>query len=156
MQEQEYPTIVSTGLNTGTSLVSGTVGCDTDSTAGYCYGSASSHTISQGLTVFDAAISPAQEDEMTQRRVVQVFIVDPDERVPLEKALLYQGEQKLTDATDRELFFEIDIKRLLDRHNEERVQILDKEATAKSGRDVYLEPIRIRDLKMVVVNIATF
>jgi hypothetical protein len=89
----------------------------------------------------------------TPRRLVQVFIADPDENVPLEKSLLYSGKQKLTDATDQELFFEIDIKAILDSHNAERIQFVNKKV---KERTEYLEPVKIRELKMVVVNVATF
>jgi hypothetical protein len=87
------------------------------------------------------------------RRLVQVFIADPDENVPLDKSLLYSGEQKLTDATDQELFFEIEIKAILEKHNAERVQFVNKKV---KERTEFLEPVKIRDLKMVVVNVATF
>lgn len=87
------------------------------------------------------------------RRLVKVVIVDPNDNIPLDKCLLYNGEEKLTDATDQELFFEIDIKDLLAKHNEERVKLVDKKV---KERTEYLEPAKIRDLKMVVVNIATF
>jgi hypothetical protein len=87
------------------------------------------------------------------RRLVQVFIADPDENVPLDKSLLYSGEQKLTDATDQELFFEIELKAILEKHNAERVQFVNKRV---KERTEFLEPVKIRDLKMVVVNVATF
>lgn len=90
------------------------------------------------------------------RRIVQVFIADPNENVPLDKALLYRGEQKLTDATDAELFFEVPIQELLAKHNAERVKMLDKEASRKAGKDLFLEPVKIRELKMTVVTIASF
>lgn len=90
---------------------------------------------------------------MATRRLVQVFIADPNENVPLESSLLYSGEQKLTDATDQELFFEIDIKGILDKHNEKRVKMVDKKV---KERVEHLEPAKIRDLKMVVVNVAGF
>lgn len=90
---------------------------------------------------------------MVTRRLVQVFIADPDENVPLEQSLLYSGDQKLTDATDQELFFEIDIKSILDKHNSSRVKIINKKV---KERTEHLEPAKIRDLKMVVVNVASF
>lgn len=90
---------------------------------------------------------------MPTRRLVQVFIADPDENVPLAQSMLYQGEQKLTDATDQELFFEIDIKTAIDKHNAERVKIINKKV---KERTEYLEPAKIRDLKMVVVTVANF
>jgi hypothetical protein len=96
--------------------------------------------------------APEPEDTVT-RRLVQVFIADSDENVPLVDSLLYSGEQKLTDLTDQELYFEIDIKTILDTHNAKRAKIVNKQVRERTE---YLEPARIRDLKMVVVNIATF
>lgn len=97
---------------------------------------------------------PKQEKAaMASRRLVQVFIADPDENVSLEQSLLYSGEQKLTDATDQELFFEIDIKSVLEAHNAKRAVVINKKV---KERTEFLEPAKIRDLKMVVVNVATF
>lgn len=87
------------------------------------------------------------------RRLVQVFIADPNENVPLDQSLLYSGEQKFTDATDQELFFEIDINTILKTYNEKRIKIVDKKV---KERTEYLEPAKIRDLKMVVVTVAGF
>lgn len=98
---------------------------------------------------------PQQENIMAPaaRRLVQVFIADPDLNVPLEQSMLYSGDQKLTDATDQELYFEIDMKSILDKHNEVRTKIINKKV---KERTEYLEPVKIRDLKMVVVNVAAF
>lgn len=99
------------------------------------------------------AKTKARKEERMTRRLVQVFIADPDENVPLDKSLLYSGEQKLTDATDQELFFEIDIKSILTTYNTLRVTFINKKV---KERTEYLEPVKIRDLKMVVVNVASF
>ena len=92
----------------------------------------------------------------TNRRIVQVFIADPNDNVPLEKSILYTGEQKLTDLNDTELFFEIPIKELLDKHNIFRVTVGDREASKRAGKDIFLDPVKIRDLKMLVVTVAQF
>lgn len=97
--------------------------------------------------------SVEETDVPTSFRLVQVYIADPDDRIPLEKRLLYKGEPKLTDLTDQELFFEVEIKNLLDGHNAERVKIRDK---AVKDREEFLEPVKIRDLKMVVVSLVAF
>lgn len=89
----------------------------------------------------------------TQRRLVQIFIADPDPNVPLDNCLLYSGKQLLTDLTDQELFFEVDVKTILDAHNKTRVSLINK---AVKDRAEYLEPARVRDLKMTVVTIAQF
>lgn len=90
------------------------------------------------------------------RRIIQVFIVDPDCNLPVENAVLYIGEQKFTDASDQELFFELEIQSLLKAHNEKRVKTLDKALSRETGKDVFLEAVKIRDLKMVVSTVAEF
>lgn len=90
---------------------------------------------------------------MSTRRLVQVFIADPNENVPLEHAMVYSGEQKFADSTDQELFYEVDINTLLKAHNEKRVHFADKKVKERVEN---LEPAKIRDLKMVVVTIAAF
>lgn len=89
-------------------------------------------------------------------RIVKVFIADSNESIPLDKRVLYSGEEKLTDLTDQELFFDVSISGLLTKHNEMRKTTIDKPQAEKFGRDIFLEPARIRDLKMVVVTVAQF
>lgn len=86
-------------------------------------------------------------------RVVQVFIVDPDPKMPLADRLLHEGESHLTDKDDQELFFDLDIKTMLAEHNKKRTAVVDKSV---KDRTEHLEPARIRDLKMTVVDVATF
>lgn len=82
------------------------------------------------------------------RRVVQVIIADTNENIPLGDCILHKGEEQVTDLTDQELFFELDIKSMLSAHNEKRTKIVDKKV---KDRIEHLEPAKIRDLKMVVV-----
>lgn len=101
-------------------------------------------------------ITQTSMPEKSTRRIVQVFIADPNENVPLDQSVIYTGEQKLTDLNDTELFFEVPIKELLDKHNAQRVKFTDKEASKRAGKDILLDPVKIRDLKMVVVTVAQF
>jgi hypothetical protein len=95
-----------------------------------------------------------EEDEvMSDKRLVRVLVVDPDEQVPVEQSVLHDGKEQLTDLTDQELFFEVEIQAALKKHNEKRAAIINK--TVKD-RTEYLEPARIRDLKMLVVTLAEF
>lgn len=90
------------------------------------------------------------------RRVVKVYIADPHPDVPLAAALIHEGEEHFTDATDQELFFEIGLKDKLDDYNKMRVKWQDKEASKRAGKDIFLEPVKIRELRMVVVTVASF
>lgn len=98
----------------------------------------------------------AMTEKKDQTRVVRVFVADPDVRIPVDRRLLSSTDEKVTEGTDQELFYELDIKPLLEKHNEYRVTVLDKAASNKFGRDVFLEPIKIRDLVMTVVCVAAF
>ena len=91
-----------------------------------------------------------------QTRIIRVYVADTDENIALENRLLYTGTEKLTDATDQELFYDVPINELLSKHNEFRKTVTDKKQSEKFGRDVKLEPVRIRDLKMTIVTIASF
>ena len=104
-------------------------------------------------------IRPQQGNQIMAARLVRVIIADTNENLPLQDRLLYKGEEQFTDLTDQELFFEIDVAGILKAHNEKRTKTVDKSKAALQGMDrgsVMLEPARIRDLKMVVVNVATF
>jgi hypothetical protein len=104
-----------------------------------------------------SSIAPIKaEKAMASARIVKVFIADPNENIPLDKRVIYSGQEQLTDLTDQELFFDVPISELLSKHNELRKTTLDKKQSDKFGRDVFLEPARIRDLKMVVVSVAEF
>jgi len=92
----------------------------------------------------------------TDRRIVQVFIADPDENVPIDRCLLYSGDQHLTDSTDEELFYDVEIKQMLADYNVFRVTVVDKGQSAQYGREVFLDPAKIRDLKMTVAVAASF
>lgn len=94
---------------------------------------------------------PKEEVPMSERRLVRVLMIDPHESVPTESALLYDSKELFTDKTNQELFFDIPIAEILKTHNEARTKIIDK---AVKDRTQYLEPVRIRDLRMLVVDIA--
>ena len=94
---------------------------------------------------------PPKGNAMSARRIVQVFVADPNDNLSLDDCLLFKGEEKLTDATDQELFFELDIKEMLEAHNAKRIKIIDKKV---KDRTEYLEAAKVRDLKMVVVTVA--
>lgn len=107
----------------------------------------------QPVAKFKPAVLQQEKKPMSTRRIVKVIIMDPNDNVPLEDCILYSGPEKMTDATDQELFFEVDIKGILNAHNAKRTKSVNKDF---KERTVYLEPAKIRDLKMVVVNVATF
>jgi hypothetical protein len=100
-----------------------------------------SHPVSRGIS---HSIGREKEDmAKSGRRIVQVFVIDPDEALPLEHAVLHMGGQQVTDATDEELYYQINIPALLEQHNQTR-------------QELDLPAIRIRDLKKRVETILEF
>jgi hypothetical protein len=97
-----------------------------------------------------------EQNTVSTARIVKVFIADPNDNLPLDKRVLYKGEEMLTDLTDQELFYEVPIADLLAKHNEYRKTVVDKKQAEKFGRDIFMEAARIRDLRMVVVDVAKF
>lgn len=97
-----------------------------------------------------------EKKQMPSARIVRVFIADTNENLPLERRVIYKSEEKLTDLTDQELFFEANPAALLAEHNAFRTTVIDKALTKATGKESLLEPARIRDLKMVVVDVAAF
>ena len=89
-------------------------------------------------------------------RVVRVFLVDPDSRVPVDKRILYKGDETVTDATDQELFFSIPVADLLTKHNTFREGFEVEERDGAETKLRKLKPIRIRDLTMTVTTVASF
>lgn len=98
----------------------------------------------------------ALKEQVMTARIVKVYIADSNDNLPLERRVLYTGTEKLTDLTDQELFFEVPINDLLKAHNDYRKTVVDKKQAEKFGREIFLESARIRDLKMVVVSVASF
>lgn len=99
---------------------------------------------------------PLKKDTPMALRYVQVFIADTNKSLSLEDRILFKGEAKMTDLDDNELFFELDIKDILAKHNAKRVKVVNKDAVPQPTGHVFLEPARVRDLKMTVVTIASF
>lgn len=95
---------------------------------------------------------PVKDTLMTANRIVQIYIADTYDSIPLDKRLIYEGKSFFTDLTDQELFFALDVNGILTAHNEYRVTVRDKKI---KDRVEMLEPARVRDLKMVVVTVVT-
>jgi hypothetical protein len=93
-----------------------------------------------------------EEKKMKQtRHWVRVLVWDPDVRVSDDDALLYKSEEFLTTKTEEELRSEVDYKGLLEAHNNKRVKVIDEEKSETVEKDIFLKPIRMRDLETRVL-----
>lgn len=92
---------------------------------------------------------------VAKARVIQVFIADNDCNIEVAKRLLYKGEQLFTDLSDQDLFYDIEIKALITKHNEYRATVLN-ESKSTATEKVFLKPIKVSELSMVVAVLAEF
>jgi len=110
-------------------------------------------TYASGKVTQSTTKVPIKEVKMNTRRIVQIYVADPDDQVPLDKALLYKGDPFLTDLTDQELWYGIGLPDLLKTHNDYRITVVNKKVKERTEN---LETIRIKDLSMLVVTLAQF
>lgn len=168
---RELPTI-SSGTHTHSTYSAGAngewVGRVPDVGAGINWNNISVENAKPGILIHDgcfgnvpnfqalaAKVIQGQEQKMTTR-LVRVFVIDPNDSLPLENRMLYRGTEKLTDLNDQELFFELPVNDFLTKHNELRAKTADRVKSAQFGKEVWLEPARIRDLRMTVLVVAQF
>lgn len=77
-----------------------------------------------------------------RRRIVRMFVTDSDGDLPVTNCVLMSGAEKITDATDDELWLAADLPALIEAHNQFR-------------KGLGLEPIRLRDLQRAIATIIT-
>lgn len=99
------------------------------------------------MTAYDNALAIGG---IGPRRIIEVFITDPDPSVPVESAVLYHAERFATDLTDSEIFMRCDIPALLEKHNAVRTKCRDKRFPES---EVYLEPATGKELRYTIRTI---
>lgn len=119
------------------------------------------HAMQQGPTITRTMAGMQQHPALKQEnvpmanpdrdRLVRVFIVDTNKSLPQERRVIHKSDEFMTDLTDQELFYEVDIRKLLETHNAYRTTLVDK-ATKHATKQQHLEPARVRDLHMSVVT----
>lgn len=95
------------------------------------------------------------EKLMARARLVKVYIADTNTNIPIEKSLLYRGDEVFTDLSDQDLFYDIDIKNILAQHNSYRTTVVN-EAKSSATEKVFLKPAKVSELSMVITVLASF
>ena len=115
-----------------------------------------------GQITYEINYEPAFENEgepKMSRRVVQLFVYDPDERVPDDCALIYvtgEDDPTVTSISDSDLWIAHgeELMSQLAEHNRFRTHHCDREESRVRGRDVFLPPITLADVVKKIVVIA--
>lgn len=91
------------------------------------------------------------------RRVVQVFVADPDERLKAVEAEVFRSDAFFTDLDDSQLIATLPIVEAIEAHNEKRGTIEDRAVSRQFEKTVYLEDdLEIDDFSITVVTLAEF
>jgi len=90
------------------------------------------------------------------KRLVQVFVVDPDKRVDDEHSVVHKSEVMVSSKTNEELFYDVDWKAVLAAHNTYRASVVHDDRSEVRGKDIHLKPVKVSDLERQVVVLANF
>ena len=95
-----------------------------------------------------------QTMSQTNRRVVNVKLLDNDSGLPVEYALVAQFQGIVTEDSDevvkQEILLNKNIADAIAKHNEKRVEQTDLEILKRTGNDVKLRQVKLKDLTWIV------
>jgi hypothetical protein len=90
----------------------------------------------------------------TQRRVVNVVLIDPDQGLPVEHSQVHDFGQIVTEDDDattiQELIMTGDVQAKLDIHNKVRSEQIDLDILRRTGNEVKLQPVKLKNLKWII------
>lgn len=90
-------------------------------------------------------------------KTVNLTLVDNNPNLKAAQKIVYQSLNLVTehndDRTIQQVLITGDVAKALAEHNLKRVKVVDKEILRNTGRDVYLEPVEIFDLKWQVIQV---
>lgn len=90
----------------------------------------------------------------TQRRVVNVVLIDPDQGLPVEYSQVHDFGQIVTEDDDattiQELIMTGDVQAKLDIHNKVRSEQIDLDILRRTGNEVKLQPVKLKNLKWII------
>lgn len=97
-----------------------------------------------------------KEDVMAEKglRLIQWYIVDPNEHVPGDKAILRQGVAMIKD--EREFLINLGIPDMLTEYNKYRITIEYEQVLTEGVTTRKLKEAKIRDLEIIISLIKTF
>lgn len=108
---------------------------------------------------YKEVITPKQTERrniMSDLNVVTVILMDEDKNLTGKQSMIAKYEDVVIDRnTDPQevlliIAVEEDVKGAIEKHNKAREDIMDKAALQRHGKKVPLQPITIRDVKVII------
>lgn len=90
----------------------------------------------------------------TTRRVVTVMLMDDDKGLDVADSLVCKFKNIVTEDSDntviQEVIMDNDISSALSKHNTKRQQTVDVDILQRTGNEVKLRPVKLKNLRWVV------
>lgn len=90
----------------------------------------------------------------TQRRVVNVELIDEDSGLDVQHSLVHDFGRVVTEDSDsvtiQELIMNTDVKGILEKHNNTRAKQVDKDILHRTGKKNYLQPVKLKNLRWII------
>lgn len=87
---------------------------------------------------------------MTNRTVKTYILMDNDKNLPVEHSLVHTFDNVITEDDDQvtiqQILVDNDIKGILEKHNKKREGVVNQTILERTGSEVVLRPITIKDL----------
>lgn len=105
---------------------------------------------------YDLIYTKQQEENImsTSRRVVTVMLMDDDKGLDVSDSLVCKFKNIVTEDSDntviQEVIMDNDIAAAINKHNNIRLQTVDVDILQRTGNEVKLRPVKLKNLRWVV------
>lgn len=93
------------------------------------------------------------EKTMTQRKTVKVELFDDSVGISAAESLVYTA-RLVSDLSNQQIIYEVlmrgEVADNLEGHNEFRSEMVNEDILQRTGREVMLRPVRLKDLRWVI------
>lgn len=90
---------------------------------------------------------------MTQRTTVTVELWDDSKGIEAQDSLVYSTNMITADSDQvviQQVLLEKNVKKHLERHNDHRTDMLNQDILERTGNEVYLREVKLKDLRWSV------
>lgn len=91
---------------------------------------------------------------ITNRKIIDIFIFDPDNRVPPDRSLVYEKRGLVTDMDNSGILATLELSSRIIEYNEGKVKMPDEERSRIEGREIKLPKVKgVDELVIRIVEI---
>lgn len=99
-------------------------------------------------------ITNATQTSSPSRKVVSLTLMDNDPALPVEHAVVATFKNIVTESNDNTTIMQViadnDFKSIIEKHNKVRQDIINEDILTRTGQEVKLRSIKLKDLNWTV------